>query len=294
MSFRFAARKAFLTYPQCPLTQDEVHDKLDEIQPIQWCIIAQEQHADGNPHIHVAVIFEKKLNMRSPNGLDLSGYHCNIQAPKNWPATINYVKKDGNYKEYGTNTTYAAQQSSSDNLYDNAKTMDEIEFFNWALKERIPYQYANRAWNAEQSLFTIYEDYVEPPEAEVDDRLTSIDLSFSNFDNRSISIVGRSGIGKSTWAIRVARKPALLVTHIDTLKHLTKKHKAIIFDDISFNHWPRESQIHIVDRFLSRAIHIRYGVANIPAGIQKIFTNNYDPFLDDEAINRRVQKIKIY
>jgi len=112
---------------------------------------------------------------------------------------------------------------------------------------------------------------------------------------QSLVFIGKAGCGKTTFVKHFAPKPALFVTHIDTLKQFNKHyHKSIIFDDMSFSHWPRETQIAIVDKEQPRAIHIRYGVAEIPAGIPKYFTANRFPFQpNDGAIERRIRVITI-
>lgn len=72
-------------------------------------------------------------------------------------------------------------------------------------------------------------------------------------ETRSIVIIGAAGTGKTSWARKHVPKPALFVTHMDVLKQLTARHKAIVFDDMSFKHLPREGQIAIVDREQPRA-----------------------------------------
>lgn len=106
---------------------------------------------------------------------------------------------------------------------------------------------------------------------------------------KSLVIQGPPGCGKTNWAKIHAKKPALFVSHLDRLKDFRIGiHKSIIFDDLDFQHLPRTSQIHLVDRENPRDIHIRYAVAHIPAGVQKIFTCNHEPFIRDDAIRRRV------
>lgn len=120
-------------------------------------------------------------------------------------------------------------------------------------------------------------------------------LSRSLQSLKSLVLIGPAGCGKTTTIKHFCPKPALFVTHIDTLKQfIPNYHKCIIFDDISFTHWPRETQISIVDLEQPRAIHIRYGTATIPGGITKIFTANKDPLnSEDQAIKRRTKYITI-
>lgn len=105
---------------------------------------------------------------------------------------------------------------------------------------------------------------------------------------KSLVLLGPPGCGKTNWAKKNAIKPALFVTHLDRLKDFKVGiHKSIIFDDCDFKYLPRTAQIHLVDRENPRDIHIRYRVAHIPQGIQKIFTCNEEPFIRDDAIKRR-------
>lgn len=102
---------------------------------------------------------------------------------------------------------------------------------------------------------------------------------------------GPPGTGKTEYAKFLLPK-ALFVTHMDDLGRFDAKvYDGIIFDDMSFTHLPREAQIHLVDFDNPRSIHVRYKVANIPAGTVKIFTTNVEQgqiFLGDGAILRRV------
>lgn len=63
---------------------------------------------------------------------------------------------------------------------------------------------------------------------------------------------------------------------------------------MDIRHWPRTSQIHLLDFDNVRAIHLRHVVATIPANVFKIFTSNEDIVdLSDAAIRRRIYKITV-
>lgn len=284
--FRYSARKAFLTYPQCPISPKELYENLNTQFPIKYAIICQEEHEDGNKHLHAAIKWQAKLHKRAETIFDVLGYHPNIQIPKNWPATVNYVKKHGDFEEWDN-----SDEEEHENLKTLADSMSYTDYMQYCLDKKVPFSYAKDAWRNQNSLFTIDENYMEPEDAKVISGLNTLDLSDPIFENRSIIIIGPSGTGKSTIAKRLATKPALWCTHPDTLRAISREHKCIIFDDLSFLHTPREHQIAIVDRYDPRQIHVRYGTACIPAGIQKIFTSNNEIFLEDEAINRRIKKI---
>jgi len=123
------------------------------------------------------------------------------------------------------------------------------------------------------------------------------------FGDNSTHVYGPSDSGKTSFVLAHFKNP-LIVTHIDSLKKLGKSeipYDAIVFDDLSFNHYPPETVIQLVDNALPRDIHIRYGTAHIPAGTRKVFTHNkreifYKPEIDSEqkkAIDRRVDYVNI-
>lgn len=283
-NFRLQGRHFFLTYPKCDLDKDAAYDTLNRKESIKYAIVSQEKHLDGSDHLHAYIELLKKVNIKDPRFFDIAEWHPNVQRPRNIPATINYVKKDGNFKEFGIPNL---EHQEEFNIYKLAKELPYEEYFNTCLKRKIPFQYANDAWKRSDA-FTI-----GTSECEGKIRSDLSNLSYEEIkDNRkSIILIGPSGIGKTSWCKRECPKPALFVTHLDTLKQFNPKHhKCIIFDDMSFIHLPREAQIHLTDRDDDRAIHVRYGVAYIPRGTPKLFTANRDIFLDDEAINRRIIK----
>jgi len=282
--FRLQAKRVFLTYPNCGLSKQVLFEELNKKLELQYARICIEAHQSGEPHLHAVVLFKKKCHTRLSNFFDVEGHHPNIQKVTNWPASLNYVKKGDDWDDFGSEED---EDEIEDDLSSLADTLPKKEYFKYCLKKKVPFAYADQAWRERASMFTITESgssgTIRP-----DLDAYRIDAE----DRRSHLIIGPSGIGKTTWALREANKPALLVTHMDTLKSVTKDHKSIIFDDMSFIHIPREAQIQLVDRDLPRSIHVRYGTANIPAGIQKIFTANVPIFdTSDEAIRRRVNTV---
>jgi hypothetical protein len=111
----------------------------------------------------------------------------------------------------------------------------------------------------------------------------------------SIFIYGATNTGKTQWAIHQFENP-LVVSHIDQLKLLHNYHDGIIFDDMTFGHWPQEAVIHLTDWDIDRGINVKHGYVTIPAHLPKIFTSNKtynEVFGADEhgAIRRRITQI---
>lgn len=119
---------------------------------------------------------------------------------------------------------------------------------------------------------------------------------------RAIVLTGTSGVGKTQYALAHFRKP-LLLSHIDQLKELKKDHDGIVFDDMTFRHWPPQSCIHLLDLELPRAINVKYGIATLPSKLPRFFTSNRDfrgmfsehaDVAEWAAIERRIHSMEIY
>lgn len=94
MVFRFTARKAFLTYPQCSLSKEEALQQLQSKHPIKDYCIAREQHEDGHFHLHILLHFERKVNYSDNSCFDIHTFHPNIQTPRSDTHVHNYCHKE--------------------------------------------------------------------------------------------------------------------------------------------------------------------------------------------------------
>lgn len=115
---------------------------------------------------------------------------------------------------------------------------------------------------------------------------------------RVLVLLGESGTGKTQRALAMFHNP-LLVRHIDRLKSLTPKHDGVVFDDLAFRHWPRESVIHLLDFDEDSDVNCRHYCGVIPAGMPRVFCTNrpFDELFPDDAygaIERRItEKIQV-
>jgi hypothetical protein len=273
----------FLTYPRTNITHDAIYEALHSIKPVVWARVAREQHQDDGWHIHAIVRFGARVKTRSNMALfDISGRHPNIQVPRRLKDVLEYVSKDGDFKDYGP---VPSKTNAYEQLINFAKSGERDGFDKCCLENRVSFMWAEHLWKRHGQAG---HDILEPGAG-----TECMQLQTLQFTNKSTIIVGPSGCGKSTWAKRVSQKPALWVTHLDDLKKLSKEHKCIIFDDMDFKHLPRSTQIYLADQDDIRTIHCRNTNATIPAGLPKIFTANSYPFEQDEAIARRVTTINI-
>lgn len=113
---------------------------------------------------------------------------------------------------------------------------------------------------------------------------------------KSLVVVGSTGVGKTQFILSCFENP-LLVSLTEELKGFRAGfHDAIIFDDVSVAHWPRNSQLHLVDVECRRGINVKGTHVVIPAFTKKVFTCNptHFPFTEgDSAINRRINVIRL-
>lgn len=94
-TFRFQAKYALLTYPQCgELDPFKVVNHLSELGA--ECIIGRENHADGGVHLHAFVDFGKKYRTRNARAFDVEGCHPNVSPSRGTPEEgYDYAIKDG-------------------------------------------------------------------------------------------------------------------------------------------------------------------------------------------------------
>nr|QXN75545.1 MAG: replication associated protein [Virus sp.] len=292
---RFQGKYFFLTYPRADYDIQQYYEWLTrEFPSIVGAVICRELHQDGSHHRHVAFESDIRLDLRNHRSFDYQGFHPNIQTARNWRAVLQYVKKGEDYLGFGKYSGDDIDYDDQDNAYENAQKADsEATYLQWALVKRIPFGYAQRLWY----LARANKPNTIDEHTAVSGTIVLPYLRYLLFDEgtrKSLVLKGPTGSGKSTWAIRNAPRPALLVSHMDDLRHYrVGYHRSIIFDDMDFKHFPRTAQIHLNDFDLDRSIHCRYSNAFIPAKTYKIYTCNEYPFLEDPAIKRRVQLIDL-
>lgn len=285
---RWQGKQFSLTYSQANVitNKEELYQHLLKEKHLEYLCVAEELHQDGGRHYHAHIIYSRRKDIKNSRYYDFKQIHPNIQITDKPTSWNNYIKEDKNFVE---NTAYSEQEEFD--LFDSARRLDYEDYIRQCVENRIQPTYATLAWN--------YTHTVDTTIDEQDEILGSVSHELNWFiapiANKTTVIVGPSGIGKTVYAKRKATKPCLFVSHMDDLKAFKPgHHKSILFDDMCFTHLPVTGQIHLVDIFEPRSIHVRYGTVKIPAGVEKWVTCNRFPFEDHPAIARRINKIDLY
>lgn len=295
MSFRLQARHIALTYPKADFSLEDgltfLRNRPSGSANVVAVAICSETHADGSLHRHAYVRYDRRVHITNNRFFDFATFHPNVQACRNVAAWNNYIREDGEFLEWESDNQNAT------GLYENAATMDEVTFFEWASRARIPYGYAQRAWDMARSPMrhiTFGTDETTSPFLDTSGPLGRDFAGYSLSQELTNVLVGYSGCGKTLFCFRHLIRPFLLISHMDDLKYFDSTvHKAILYDDMKFDHLPLQAQIHICDRGVPRSIHRRYGTTLIPAGIQVAITCNEIPFTYHPAIARRCNRLLI-
>lgn len=288
MPFKFDSTSFFLTYPQSDFTNESLIQFLNSVADLEWARACREQHSDGEPHSHVVGKFKKRFQSRNERVFDYQGRHPNIQPIRSIARALEYVSKDGEYLDHGAVPVTQKKRAWAD-IVEAAKG-PEVQWLQTVHEERISMHVAKRLRELSISQSVDLDEYDFRPIA---DSLQVLPLTF-----QSMLVVGPPGIGKTGWAMLHMPRPCLLVKHIDILARFREGyHNSVLFDDCDFKHYPRNTQLALCDFENKVQIHVRYGVAILPARIPRLFLCNigHEPFIQDEAIqNRRLQTIFLF
>jgi len=303
MTFRFAARRVFLTYSNLSdaIHKEAIYHTIEERFPIKTFYIVEEHHVSGTRHIHAVLEFRRKVDSKDQLLFDINDgeiqHHPNIQKIKkgqaHWERLIEYCEKEDNSPLANTSL-----KPSWGDMIENSQSSDD---FLRLVRRHYPRDFALNHSRLVAMTKIVYPTYGANTIAEYSPDF-SITMPpeltlFRPLQGHTTVVVGRPGCGKTTWAKTYAPKPSLFIRHLDSLSELLPLHQSIIFDDLDFRHLPVATQKFLVDTKDLAEIHIRYRVARIPINITRIFTANEFPFLQEGihglAIARRIEAIFI-
>lgn len=96
--FRLNTHKVFLTYPQLDTDREDIKKHMEQVGgDLEEYIVAREHHKDGQPHMHTAVVYTNKLDIKNERAFDYKGHHPNIKTLKtkaDFLRVVKYLKKE--------------------------------------------------------------------------------------------------------------------------------------------------------------------------------------------------------
>lgn len=245
--YRFKAKCVFLTYPQCPLTKEEVlaalQAKLGEKEGTHY-LIGQERHEDGNYHLHVYVERETDICTRNARYFDIGEYHPNIVAPRDrqatkkyitkedkeplvWPAEWNWEeKRKGKWSE-ATPLLLAGQDAETllkampEFVLGNLKKVQEAVAFvaNIKRQEEIPPLEVFLTWEPPGDITSTWCNETRTVWNALRDNLTN-----KGFGRRQLYLHGPTGIGKSTFLQHLAASLRVFYIPVEDFYDLWNDH----------------------------------------------------------------------
>lgn len=267
---------------------DTLNQVVTEVESVKYlCYGIEIAPTTGTPHLQGYMEVKHPVTMARVKTL-LGSQGAHVTASQGTPQqNREYCSKDGLFHEFGEISAHREGQGRRTDL-DDVRLMIEDGRTDLEIA-----QLHFNSWVKYQSSFNRYRSLLqsrrESPKFNLGDFPTSWQ-TLGNYDYRkSLILWGESGIGKTEFA-KTLLPDALFVSHIDDLILFNDtQYHGLIFDDMSFTHLPRESQIHLCDIDNGRSIHVRYQTAFIPSNTKKIFTTN---ILNGACFNTQDSAIK--
>jgi len=330
-STRFAAKRVFLTYSNCDLNISDVLKHLKKIIYIKEYLITQEDHKDcKSVHVHVYIESEIKIDTKSMRFFDIpnlnsdetdSCFHPNIQPVRKPQNVKTYIIKDitdikdENKIIFSPNLEYFLQEPGKllninevmIKLAKVGKIHDAMQLF----EREVPGEFVRNHMRIEKSLRQLW---VKSMGLQAKFSLSDFDVPFHILDQiekaykskQSISIVGRSGIGKSqfikTLLTSKFNENPLTINDFNSIDSFqVGYHTCIVFDDVNYpKGMTREEFIAYTDSENETTFNVKHSSKAIPANTPRLFLSNLmlesyvgEKIASDPAIMRRLTEILI-
>lgn len=306
-SFRLAAKAVKITLKGEGFELKEVYDFYNKkFRPKKICF-SSEIGESGYKHFHGYMYRDKRFDTKDSRYFDMKGVHPNIEPCKGrkhqeW---IDYICKDGNIE-----CNFDKDNVDRDPWIEILKGLKEgiglsAMFDEADLKKQV---FMTKNSGKIRGMVKMVKKWrATAPRSDKGFRFkehTELDFYKANVngiqEKYALFVKGDAGWGKTQFVLSMFRNP-LLIRHMDKLKVFDVDiHDALVFDDMSFAHWPREAIIHLVDIEEETDLNVKCGMITIPARTPRVFTTNKDwgkivpdDCSFDTAILRRIRWVEV-
>lgn len=247
--FRFNAIKVFLTYPHSSFDLQRLHQELHSRYPIAKYIYCLEEHENGEPHVHAALWFVRKINTTDQRCFDFEDRHPNIGRVRCWSAAVRYCRKDGNIFTNLSEDQRSSRTEAND-VYSQALAAPTREdaytiiqegaardwvLYNGAIRNSIENHFAP-AIPPYDSAFSP-SDFRNVPEDAFQWAFHYISRPRRTISRpKSLLLVGKSRIGKTAWARSLG--PHIYINGYYSLDEMMREGDYIVCDDIPWEKFP--------------------------------------------------------
>lgn len=116
--FRLNCKNLFLTWPKNATPPPDVMGAILDrfgLDNISYICVSQEEHKDGDPHIHALVCLKEKCDIKNATDLNIcaGGKQGNYQSTRKVKDVYKYVRKGGNFVEHGVFPLTDTEKKSS-------------------------------------------------------------------------------------------------------------------------------------------------------------------------------------
>lgn len=120
-AFRMRSRRFFLTFPQCVVDKNDALKYIVENFNPQQVMVAAEKHKDGQPHLHILMVFAEQTTFSGAHGLmkldGIGAKHGNYQAVRSVNKVLKYIcKEDKSPAQHGFDGALAGQNLDREEL----------------------------------------------------------------------------------------------------------------------------------------------------------------------------------
>lgn len=258
-----------------------------------YLVCGNEVGASGTKHLQGFIIFKEKMRLSALKNTVFHRAHWSISRDKKLTRASNYCKKgdqskeewdqfheegpnygrNADFVEFGTLPSPASKTASKERDAGFAAALDapDVKAAMAVLSERQPKEYIIHRSAIQKNLTAHFHIPAKYKPRYALEQFCTPPLNFS--DKHATLVWGDTNLGKTAF-VKAHFKNPLFIRHMDRLREFSPENDAIIFDDMSFQHLPISTVIYLLDTDDDADIHVRYGVAKIPANTVKVFTHN--------------------